>query len=346
MRCFDLVMLGVFVSILCQCGGGSTVTDGEDATVPQACGLQTCAGDAAALSGDVSAAPDTSGPADGLAGTVSGPKIAKVLLNTAVLTPSRTLQITALVTDPDGAADVLGGSLLDPESHLSYGPFNNGGVGGTYLISLSWTTINQLRALNGGPRRFLIQFFDAAQHVAEVEITVDVQCDTPSRSVCSGVCVDLKSDPKNCGKCDTAPLAGQLCQNGKLVCGDEQMLCGQACVKRTDVKHCGTCNHSCGTWFDGLPITASVTHNSIGCQQKKPGTCEAAVTVVNESTVKNCLQLCATFGGTCDSAFLKQSLGRGVFQFFPFESCEKAVRDATRGPDYRVECSCTVEEKP
>lgn len=75
------------------------------------------------------------------------------------------------------------------------------------------------------------------------------QC-TGGTTLCSGHCVDTKTDPKNCGRCGGPPDAGAcpFCQSGKCVsqCTAPQQNCGGSCIDVTsDSNNCGTCGHEC-----------------------------------------------------------------------------------------------------
>src|SRR5512141_1145277 len=72
-------------------------------------------------------------------------------------------------------------------------------------------------------------------------------CAEPSK-VCSGVCVDLKSDPRHCGACGTACPTGQVCSDGKCgtYCGTDLTACAGSCVNLADdPNNCGACGTTC-----------------------------------------------------------------------------------------------------
>jgi hypothetical protein len=69
---------------------------------------------------------------------------------------------------------------------------------------------------------------------------------------CASGCVNLASDPANCGACGTACAAGQTCFAG--LCANEHRCdpgltrCGDACVNvTTDAANCGACGVTCAT---------------------------------------------------------------------------------------------------
>jgi hypothetical protein len=70
-------------------------------------------------------------------------------------------------------------------------------------------------------------------------------------TACDGRCVDLRSDPDNCGRCDNECQEnhGQVCSNGKCAakCASTLSNCTGACVdEQTDPANCGACGLACG----------------------------------------------------------------------------------------------------
>lgn len=66
-------------------------------------------------------------------------------------------------------------------------------------------------------------------------------------SMCSGMCVNLKTDGNNCGKCGTVCPMGASCVQGSCQCGSGLVRCGSACVDvKADNTNCGKCGTVCG----------------------------------------------------------------------------------------------------
>lgn len=72
---------------------------------------------------------------------------------------------------------------------------------------------------------------------------------------CDGACVDVRSDPSNCGGCGTSceptgdGCVGRVCScNGAMACTPPLICCGtDGCVDpNTDARHCGGCGQPCG----------------------------------------------------------------------------------------------------
>jgi MYXO-CTERM domain-containing protein len=65
---------------------------------------------------------------------------------------------------------------------------------------------------------------------------------------CGKSCVDVKSDPLNCGACGTTCAAGQVCSAGLCAtdCATGMTQCDRACVDlSTDLLNCGACGTAC-----------------------------------------------------------------------------------------------------
>src|SRR5690606_12697461 len=65
---------------------------------------------------------------------------------------------------------------------------------------------------------------------------------TGTETLCGeGNCVDLSSDPRNCGACGIACASGEACVDGacSTSCAEGEVVCGDRCVDlRTDLAHC------------------------------------------------------------------------------------------------------------
>src|ERR687893_1353134 len=68
---------------------------------------------------------------------------------------------------------------------------------------------------------------------------------------CNRTCVDLQSDPNNCGSCGNSCPEGVPCTNGGcVVCVQPEFPdnCNGECVDlQSDPNNCGSCGHSCSS---------------------------------------------------------------------------------------------------
>jgi len=83
----------------------------------------------------------------------------------------------------------------------------------------------------------------------------------------SNTCVDLSSDPANCGACGHA-CGGGTCVNGSCVCNPGYTACNGACVDlQSDPTNCGACGYDCdaNTGFEGCRNGACCFPNGSAC---------------------------------------------------------------------------------
>lgn len=64
-------------------------------------------------------------------------------------------------------------------------------------------------------------------------------------TICAGRCVDVQTDPKNCGACGK-DIGTLRCVDGAADCPGEQVACSGRCVDtQTTLAHCGGCGNYC-----------------------------------------------------------------------------------------------------
>ncbi|RMD60380.1 MAG: hypothetical protein D6828_00040, partial [Nitrospirae bacterium] len=141
-------------------------------------------------------------------GTNQPPQILSLQANSTTISDFDTLTITAVVNDPDGPGDILGGILTEDYQNTTY---NYGAFSwqaqGTYSISLDWYAVKQVRDFaegSGDTRTFTVIFYDSANNEVSDTITIEFVCgdvDSHTRYYCGGECVYIFNDPYNCGEC-------------------------------------------------------------------------------------------------------------------------------------------------
>lgn len=149
---------------------------------------------------------------------------------------------------------------------------------------------------------------------ADVALEAAGPCKAP-RQQCNDVCVDVSSDPSNCGACGAKCSAGWMCTNG--MCGSDcggpgGMLCpgvdggGPYCTHpATDNQNCGQCGRTCSAGS-----VCSQGQCACGCQP--PSTCCAGAggalvcvdTLSDDSNCGVCGMACPA-GATCVNGVCK-----------------------------------------
>ncbi len=183
--------------------GTSTTTSGTTASSASGGGTAT-----AGASGSSTGYTTSTGTSTGTTGSGNGPPmILNFSTTVAQITQGESVTFGAIVTDPDGAGDILGGQLTSRDGALTYGNLVSGG-GGAFSLELTWTELHGTQAIasDGEQRRFRARFVDSAAH--EDEGFVDLTFTCAGQDLCDGVCTNLETDGQNCGSC------GNLCPNG------------------------------------------------------------------------------------------------------------------------------------
>ncbi len=250
------VIAGVWLAALSSCGP----TSGSGA---QLCAPANCAGccDSANRcqpgnvgeqcgSGGAACRACGSGSNDG--GTSSGkaPTIASLVANPPKLTPTQTVTLSAVVTDPDN--NLAGGTLVDGLGH-QLGAFQTPGGQGTFTYLLTWSALTQQAPFDlpsgGGSRTLKATFLDATGNATEASTVIALACDVQASGTCESTCVDLQTSPAHCGQCRAQVPDGGVCEAGKPKCPVNKTVCGTRCVElQTDLEHCGACGKDVQTW--------------------------------------------------------------------------------------------------
>jgi hypothetical protein len=173
---------------------------GPDGCVP-ACGGRTCGPDPIC---GVSCGSCTGGVC-GADGTCSGggpgaPRILSFTSSRTALGEGGRTTFTAIVTDPDGIDDLIGGMLVDGATGGTYGAFATSAAEGAYSLDLEWFQI--MGSLDSGlsptPRVFRARFYDVDGHASEAELTLSLGC-AGGELLCGHSCVP--PDNNHCASC-------------------------------------------------------------------------------------------------------------------------------------------------
>lgn len=239
----------------------------------------------------------TGDPTTGTTGPVEGaPVILSLSKNVTKITEGESVIFTAMVTDPDGLDDLVGGSLLSMDESIDYGPFVAAGQPGTYSLTLSWAQIHQADPISfedsEPTRTFVARFFDQKGNKATVSTDVTLTC--VGGSACAGACTDLATDGANCGSCGRACGGGaDACASGECApaygaCVDNEgqmVTCAEVCqaAGETCVTH-GCQGEATALFFDDLDDCMTDNNVSYGLL-----TCdEVHEWSINSNTIRCC----------------------------------------------------------
>lgn len=212
-----------------------------------------------------------------------GPSVSGFMANEAVIYEYDNVTFTAQVSDPDGAADVTGGTLKDSDGAV-YGTFLKSGGGNAYAVTVDWETINELSAIefvsgSSEDRVFIAEFTDGAGHVGSAQFTVSMQCSNGG-GFCGDYCIDTNTDTNNCGGCGNECLCDsgscQTCEAKPVtpmdtcddVCAAQAKTCSESAC---DVAGYGFDDAACTfpvasyNYYCDLPFSPSTTHVECCC---------------------------------------------------------------------------------
>lgn len=190
------------------------------------------------------------------------PVIVEFRANRNVLTEGDTVTFIVVATDPDGIADLIGGTLMSEDRTATYGSFATSGEEGAYSLELSWDAIHLVSPIEfeaPTKRRFVAEFFDASANRAQRSIDIELTCGCALDSCnpacdgkcnqvrCQGVCRSpIFDSAQHCGSCGNACSESQTCNAGQCACPNNEQVCGGTCIDvSNDDANCGTCNNVC-----------------------------------------------------------------------------------------------------
>jgi hypothetical protein len=199
--------------------------------------------------------------------------------NVPSVTEGEQVQLTAVITDPDGIDDVIGGNLVDDATGATFGAFVTTAQEGAYQFSLSWDQLNQVATIDFASgatieRKVTAQFFDQAGHSVEKTTGVTLTC--KGLAACAGACVNVTNDPSNCGSCGRACAAGP-CDSGKCAgwtacLSPAPTTCAAYCAA-----HSATCSNSCANLYYGIASGVEQFANATCTKASNSGYCNATI---------------------------------------------------------------------
>lgn len=226
----------------------------------------------------------------------SGPQFISLQTSSAKITAGEVVTITAVLTDPDGVADILGGTLSSADGQIGYGPF--AGQGGSYSIDLSWNALQQAESITfvgmDLTRTFRAEFVDQAAHSAVKTIDVSLTCATGS--ACDGLCVDTATDATNCGTCGKTCEGG--CESGACTPDWDECIDKNSGFASCD-EYCTSVGEKCVADGCGTGQTIYGFQDSVDCQNEILGlpAAEPCDVVQPWSVGRTVIRCCCSDGG-------------------------------------------------
>ncbi len=189
----------------------------------------------------------------------AGPEFLSFGTSSTSMTENQSVTFTAVVTDPDGIDDVIGGTLVSPDGQKTYGAFATSASEGAYSLTLSWADLSASSPINFDQESivtFVAEFFDQAGHMASRSVPIRLHCEGDAS--CDGVCIDLQTNSENCGACGMK--CQEPCDQGRC---HGRAPCFLAAATTTCDAHCTTLGSVCAP--DGCGPAALVYTSENDC---------------------------------------------------------------------------------
>jgi len=163
------------------------------------------------------------------------PQFLQFSTNINSVTNTSTVIFSAVLTDPDGVDDIIGGSLVNTSNGASYGSFQTSAAEGSYQMTLTWSAINEVKTIDfatTAQRGFRARFFDVGGHLVEQTINLTLTCN--GDPACDGDCGAARCGDGSCTSLEGFPDF------------DGFGICSNTCRDLISDSDCGSCNASCG----------------------------------------------------------------------------------------------------
>jgi hypothetical protein len=228
--------------------------------------------------------PDGGGSGSGSgSGTMTpgGPEF--LSFGTNITTMTDTVTFVAVLTDPQGLSNLVGGHLTDPTGQIQYGAFIATNQG-SYSLSLTWTQIYQatnFQFTGQDQVKFVAEFFDVQGRNTTKPSTLTLECKAATWGTCGGTCYDFQNDTAHCGGCGTCSsittTSGTTCSLGACNFEVEDTSKTKSCAATCAAEN-GTCVTTCTGFenFGGIGEYMCTTQNptdiGFACSDVPPAT--------------------------------------------------------------------------
>jgi hypothetical protein len=191
------------------------------------------------------------------------PRILRFDANVERITEDQSVKFTAVVTDPDGIDDLIGGTLSDADSGSAYGSFSTAAQEGSYSLTLTWDDLSDVELISFSDserRTFEAEFYDVAGNTVTETLSIELHCHGYSAcgsacgwTACQGYCVPEPLDSRdNCGSCGNECAPGAYCDTSgdtpTCACPGREEICNGECTDTwNDPNNCGACGNTCNT---------------------------------------------------------------------------------------------------
>jgi hypothetical protein len=132
------------------------------------------------------------------------PVILSLTSTVSEITANGSFTVVAVVTEPTGLANLVGGKLTNGDGTVTYGAFI-ATTQGTYSLTISWNQLDAIApiAFDGATMMtFRATFYNAAGHSVSQDLAIRLYCGSGAApdAACSGQCVQLDTTTR-CGSC-------------------------------------------------------------------------------------------------------------------------------------------------
>ncbi len=265
------------------------------------------------------------------------PIIISLSTNNPILDESGQLVVSAVVSDPDGVDDVIGGQLQTDDRSATYKTFATSAAEGAYSATLIWSEIDAVSPINGPSGGTSINlravFYDQAGHEVSKTLEITLKCVEATLGICDAECHDFKTNEEHCGGCNQpVSPSNALCVDGQSQCpGVDPDICENLCVDLdSDNNHCGSCNHPV------IPVS-HCENGQIVCNNTSQIVCNSKCTSIDYDDENcgacgnSCLALSQSHGG--DAGDCNNSLCDAVVRFDTFyATCDGACLNIFSAP--------------